>query len=111
MLILNFACKIAATADNLGQRATHAEPWHWSEGRHNNVGVSAGKATHESSNTRGVTAGKMGCNSSKYNNIRFINTWWLTEEILYEESIGKAGFVWYYLLKLKRQKMSLPKNI
>ena len=34
------ACKIAATvtADNLGQRATHAGRCHWSEGRHNNGG-------------------------------------------------------------------------
>ena len=34
--------------------------------RHNNVGVSltAGKASHNASNARGVTAGKMGRNSS-----------------------------------------------
>ena len=61
ILRLNFACKIAATAtaDNLGQRATHAEPCHLSEGRHNNVG-----GGHNASNARGVTAGKMGRNSS-----------------------------------------------
>ena len=52
------------TADNLGQRATHAERCHGSEGRHNNVGVTAGKANHNTSNARGVTAGKMGRNSS-----------------------------------------------
>ena len=45
-------------------RAAHAEPCHWSEGRHNNVGVTAGKASHNASNARVVTAGKMGCNSS-----------------------------------------------
>ena len=45
ILRLNFACMIAATAtaDNLGQRATHAEACHWSEGRHNNVGGSLWK--------------------------------------------------------------------
>ena len=43
------------------------EPCHWSEGRHNNVGVTAGKASHNASNARGVTAGKMGRNSSVYN--------------------------------------------
>ena len=44
ILRLNFACKIAATAtaDNLGQLATHAEPSHWSEGRHNNVAGGGG---------------------------------------------------------------------
>ena len=56
-----------ATADNLGQRATHAERCHLSEGRHNNVGVTAGKASHDASNARGVTAGKMGRNSSNVN--------------------------------------------
>ena len=38
ILRLNLSCKITAAADNLGQRATHAERRHWSEGRHNNVG-------------------------------------------------------------------------
>ena len=65
ILRFNFACKIAAsaTADNLRQRATHTGPCHWSEGRHNNVGVTAEKASHNASNARGVTAGKMGRNS------------------------------------------------
>ena len=58
------------TADNLGQRVTHAERCHWSEGRHNKVGVTAGNASHNTSNTRGVTAGKMGRNSSRYNTIQ-----------------------------------------
>ena len=49
-------------------RAARAEPCHWSEGRHNNVGVSAGKASHKASNARGVTAGKMGRNSSTTKN-------------------------------------------
>ena len=50
ILRLNFACKIAATAtaDNLGQRATHAGPCHWSEGRHNNVGGHCGKCEPQS---------------------------------------------------------------
>ena len=57
ILRLNFACKITATADNLVQRATHAERCHCSEGRHNNVGgVTAGKASHNASIARGVTA-------------------------------------------------------
>ena len=43
-------------------RAAHAEPCHWSKGRHNNVGVTAGKASHNARNARGVTAGKMGRN-------------------------------------------------
>ena len=66
ILRLNFACKIADTAmaDNLGQQTTHVERCHWSEGRHNNVGVTAGNASHNTSNARGVTAGKMGRNSS-----------------------------------------------
>ena len=38
---------------------TRAEPCDWAEGRHNNVGgVTAGKAMHNSSNVRGVTAGR-----------------------------------------------------
>ena len=45
-------------------RAALAEPCHWSEGCNNNVGVTAGKASHNTSNARCVTAGKMGCNSS-----------------------------------------------
>ena len=66
ILRLHFACKIAATAtgDNLGQRATHAERCHWSEG----LGCHCtGKASHNASNARNVTAGKMGNNSSTYN--------------------------------------------
>ena len=31
------------------------------------LGVTAGKASHNASNARGVAAGKMGCNSSVYN--------------------------------------------
>ena len=45
-------------------RAAHTERCHWSEGCNNNVGVTAGKASHNASNARGVTAGKMGRNSS-----------------------------------------------
>ena len=33
-------------------RVAHAEPCHWSEGCHNNVGVTAGKASHNASNAR-----------------------------------------------------------
>ena len=51
----------------LQARAAHAEPCHWSYGCHNNVGVTAGKASHNGSNARGVTAGKMGRNSSASN--------------------------------------------
>ena len=47
--------------------AAHAEPCHWSEGCNNNVGVTAGKASHNASNASGVTAGKMGRNSSRAN--------------------------------------------
>ena len=45
-------------------RAARVEPCHRSEGHHNNVGVTAGNASHKASNARGVTAGKMGRNSS-----------------------------------------------
>ena len=48
-------------------RAAHAEPCHWSEGCHNNVGGHYRKGEPHSvngSNARGVTAGKMGRNSS-----------------------------------------------
>ena len=49
------------------------EPCHWSEGRHNNVGVSLRKKpSHNASNARGVTAGKMGRNSSNNNSIYFV---------------------------------------
>ena len=34
------------------------------------MGVTAGKASHNTSNARGVTAGKMGCNSSQYNYVK-----------------------------------------
>ena len=57
-------CCYCATDDNLGQLARHAERCHWSEGRHNNVGVTAGNESHNANNVRGVTAGKMGRNSS-----------------------------------------------
>ena len=45
-------------------RAARAEPCHWSEGCNNNVGegVTAGNASHNASNARGVTAGKIGRN-------------------------------------------------
>ena len=33
------------------------------------LGVTVGKASHNASNARGVTAGKMGRNSSYYNNM------------------------------------------
>ena len=45
-------------------RAAHAKRCHWSEGCNNNVGVTAGKSSHNASNARGVTSGKMGRNSS-----------------------------------------------
>ena len=48
-------------------RAAHAEPCHFSEGCHNNVGVTAGKASHNASNARDATADKMGRNSSRHN--------------------------------------------
>ena len=49
-------------------RAAHAERCHWPEGcNNNNVGVTAGKASHNTSNARGITAGKMGRNSSYLN--------------------------------------------
>ena len=40
---------------------SRAEPCHWSEGC---WGVSAGKASHNASNARGVNADKMGSNSN-----------------------------------------------
>ena len=46
-------------------RAAHAERCHWPDGCNNNVGVTAGKASHNTSNARDVTAGKMGRNSSR----------------------------------------------
>ena len=48
-------------------RAAHAERCHWPEGCNNNLGVTAGKASHNTCNARAVTAGKMGCNSSVNN--------------------------------------------
>ena len=50
-------------------RAARVKPCHWSQGRHNNVGVTAGNVSHSASNDRGVTAGKMGRNSSTRNEI------------------------------------------
>ena len=50
-------------------RAARVKPCHWSQGRHNNVGVTAGNVSHNTSNARGVTAGKMGRNSSTRNEI------------------------------------------
>ena len=47
-------------------RAAHAERCHWSERCNNNVGVTAERANHNGSNARGVTAGKVGRNSSIY---------------------------------------------
>ena len=44
-----------------------AEPCHWSERRHNYVGVSL-QEIRAKSNARGATAGKMGRNSSNNNN-------------------------------------------
>ena len=44
-------------------RAARAEPCH------NNVGVTAGKSNHNASNVRGVTAGNMGRNSSRHNQV------------------------------------------
>ena len=58
MLVLQLARRLS--------RAAHAERCHWSEGCNNN----AGKASHNASNARGVTAGKMGRNSS-INNIAY----------------------------------------
>ena len=34
------------------------------------LGVTARKASHNASNARGVTVGKMGCNSSIYNGLK-----------------------------------------
>ena len=48
-------------------RAAHAERFHWSEGCNNNVGVTAGNASHNASNAMGVTASNMGRNSSYEN--------------------------------------------
>ena len=50
-------------------RAAHAEPCHWLEGCNNNVEGHCRKASHNASNARGVTAGKMRRNSS-WNNER-----------------------------------------
>ena len=63
---LYFACKSCRGARRLS-RAAHTEPCHWSEGCRNNVGVTAGKESHNASNAKGVTAGKMGRNSSASN--------------------------------------------
>ena len=46
------------------------EPCHWWEGRQC-WGITAGKESHNASNVRGVTAGKMGRNSSANNVIKF----------------------------------------
>ena len=64
---LNSRIQVLQAARRLS-RAVHVERCHWSEGCHNNVGVTAGEARHNASNARGVTAGKMGRNSSCYNN-------------------------------------------
>ena len=52
-------------------RVARVDPCHWSEGRHNYVGVSlcTGNVSHNASNARGVTAGKMGRNSSLNNKV------------------------------------------
>ena len=99
ILRLNFACKIAATAtaDNLGQRATHAERCHWSEGRHNNVGVTAGKVSHNASNARRVTTGKMGPNSSNNKT----NTWSIC---------GKDEFLFSFPSKCRNNVVRNPSN-
>ena len=52
-------------------RAAHAEPCHWSEGCNNYVGVTAGNPSHNTSNARCVTAGKMGRNASMGNKVRY----------------------------------------
>ena len=57
----------ALPAARLRSRAAHVGPCYWSEGHHNNVEVTAGKASHNASNARGITAGRMGRNSSLYN--------------------------------------------
>ena len=54
---LNSACKSCGRP-----RVACVEPCHWSEGVC--WGVTAGKASHNASNARDVTAGKMGRNSS-----------------------------------------------
>ena len=38
-------------------RAAHTEPCHWSEGCHNNMGVTAGKASHNASNNNNNNMG------------------------------------------------------
>ena len=54
---LNFAWKSCGRS-----RVARVEPYHWSEGY---VGcVTAGNESHNASNARDVTAGKMGRNSS-----------------------------------------------
>ena len=60
---LNFACKSCGRS-----RVARAESCHWSEGVC--CGVTAGKAIHNASNARGVTAGKMGSNSCYVNEPR-----------------------------------------
>ena len=58
-------------------RATHAERCHWPEGCNNNLGVTAGKASHNTSNARAVTAGKMGRNSRNNNGRKGSYLTWL----------------------------------
>ena len=57
----------ALRAARCRSRAAQAQPCHLSEGRHNNVGVTAGKTIHNASIDMGVTAGKIGRNSSEFN--------------------------------------------
>ena len=49
-------------------RAARVERCHWPEGCNNNIGVTARKASHNTSIARVVTAGKMGRNCSNNNN-------------------------------------------
>ena len=53
-------------------RLARVERCHWPEGCNNNVGVTAGKASHNTSNATAVTAVKMGRNSSVYNHTNLI---------------------------------------
>ena len=59
--------KLYCACKSCRRRGVSREPCHLSEGCHNNVGGTAGKASHNAINARGVTAGKMGRNSSYSN--------------------------------------------
>ena len=71
MKLIKLRMQVLPAARRLS-RAAHVQLCLWSEGVIIMWGwVTAGKASHNASNARGVTTGKMGRNSSVYNRILY----------------------------------------